>query len=373
MSRYFDTFRIDHILGFFRIWSIPENSVEGIMGHFDPSIPIHISEFHQRNIWFDHDRYCKPFITDSILWEMFGPNEKKFKPFLIEFAEGNYELKELFNTQKKVEDHFSKLEINEDNERIKHGLYDLISNVILFEHNGSQGASFHFRFNIQSTFSFRYLDGHTQSQLKDLYVDYFFRRQDEFWRKEAMQKLPAVKRASEMLICGEDLGLVPACVPDVMKQLGILSLEIQRMPKDPKKEFFNPNDAPYMSVVTPSTHDMSTVRGWWEEERSKTQRFFNQELGQYGEAPFYCEAWINRAILIQHLYSPAMWCIFQMQDILGMDESLRRENPHEERINVPANPKHYWRYRMHISMEKLLREKHFNAELKQLVSSGARL
>ena len=373
MSRYFDTFRIDHILGFFRIWSIPENAVEGIMGHFVPSIPVYINEFHQRNIWFDHERYCRPFINDSILWEMFGPNEKKFKPFLNEYSEGRYELREQFNTQQKIEQHFTHLELNEDNDRIKHGLFDLISNVILFEHEGSQGTAYHFRFNMQSTFSFRYLDAHTQGQLKEVYVDYFFRRQDEFWRKEAMQKLPALKRASDMLICGEDLGMVPACVPEVMKQMGILSLEIQRMPKDPKKEFFHPNDAPYLSVVTPSTHDMSTIRGWWEEERSKTQRFFNAQLGQYGEAPFYCEAWVNRAILIQHIYSPAMWCIFQLQDILGIDENLRRENPHDERINVPSNPKHYWRYRMHITMEKLIREKQFNADLKQLVASGGRL
>jgi len=372
MSRYFDTFRIDHILGFFRIWSIPENAVEGIMGHFVPSIPLHINEFHQRNIWFDKQRYCEPYITDSILWEMFGPNEKKLKPFLTEFLPGKYALKEHFNTQQKIEHHFLQLEISEENDRIKHGLFDLISNVVLFEDKKSQGSAFHFRFNTQSTFSFRYLDSNTQHQLSELYNEYFFRRQDEYWRKEAMQKLPALKRASDMLICGEDLGLVPACVPDVMKQLGILSLEIQRMPKDPKKEFFHPGEAPYLSVVTPSTHDMSTLRGWWEEERSKTQRFFNNELAQYGEAPYYCEAWISRAILIQHLFSPAMWSIFQLQDIMGMDEHLRRENPQDERINVPANPKHYWKYRMHITLEKLIREKHFNTELKQLVSAGGR-
>ncbi|MFX6027817.1 4-alpha-glucanotransferase, partial [Acinetobacter baumannii] len=81
---------------------------------------------------------------------------------------------------------------------------------------------------------------------KELYVNYFFRRQDDFWMKEALQKLPALKRVTNMIVCGEDLGLVPACVPDVMKQLGLLSLEIQRMPKDATREFFHPNDAPYM-------------------------------------------------------------------------------------------------------------------------------
>lgn len=166
-----------------------------------------------------------------------------------------------------------------------------------------------------------------------------------------------------MLICGEDLGLVPGSVPEVMKQLGLLSLEIQRMPKQIDREFFHPNDAPYLSVVTPSTHDMSTIRGWWEEDRAKTQRFFNYQLGQWGDAPYFCEPWINRAVIIQHLYSPAMWSIFQLQDILGMSEELRRQNPNEERINVPAIPRHYWRYRMHLLLEDLLNADAFNAEL----------
>jgi 4-alpha-glucanotransferase len=166
--------------------------------------------------------------------------------------------------------------------------------------------------------------------------------------------------------------MVPSCVPDVMKQTGILSLEIQRMPKDITREFFNPAMAPYLSVVTPSTHDMSTIRGWWEEDRGKTQKFFNEELGQWGDAPYFCDAWINRAIVQQHLLSPAMWSIFQLQDLLGMDEHVRRENPNDERINVPAIPNYYWRYRMHIYLEDLLKEKSFNEQLKDFVKSSGR-
>ncbi|MDX2049132.1 MAG: 4-alpha-glucanotransferase [Chitinophagaceae bacterium] len=373
MSRYFDAFRIDHILGFFRIWSIPVDSVEGIMGHFVPAIPVHINEFNERHIWFNWHRYCRPHITDTVLWEMFGPNSEKFKPFLVDHGDGTYSFKQEYSSQKQVEKHFEKLGHNEENERIKHGLYDLLSNVILIEDpdlNG--GLHFHFRFGMEGTTSFRHLEWGTQQQLKELYVDYFFRRQDNFWMREAMQKLPALKRATKMLICGEDLGMVPHCVPDVMKQLGILSLEIQRMPKNTQKEFFHPNDAPYMSVVTPSTHDMSTIRGWWEEDRAKTQRFYNHELGQFGEAPYFCEAWISKAILIQHLYSPAMWSVFLLQDMLGIDEKLRRENPHEERINVPANPKNYWKYRMHITLEELIKEKGFNSELQSYIKASGR-
>ena len=155
-------------------------------------------------------------------------------------------------------------------------------------------------------------------------MDYFFRRQDDFWMREAMQKLPALKRVTNMLVCGEDLGVVPDCVPVAMKQLGLLSLEIQRMPKRLGQEFSRPADAPYLSVVTPSSHDMSTIRGWWEEDAKLTQKFYNQELGQPGDAPRQCEVWINRAIVDQHLASPAMWSIFQLQDLLGMDEKLRR-------------------------------------------------
>ncbi len=373
MHYYFDAFRIDHILGFFRIWSIPLDSVEGIMGYFVPAIPMHISEFNARNIWFDYHRYTKPFITENTLWEVFGyENEFAKQHFLDEDGFSGYQLKPAFATQRLVEKYFIGLEDNEYHQKQKQQLFDLISNVILFEVKGSQGQQFHFRFGMESTSSFRNLDWNTQNQLKDLFVQYFYKRQDDFWMQEALQKLPALKRVTNMLVCGEDLGMVPTCVPEVMRQLGLLSLEIQRMPKDSSKEFFHPNDAPYLSVVTPSTHDMSTIRGWWEEDRESIQKFYNQELGQQGEAPFFCEAWINNAIVLQHLYSPAMWSIFQMQDIMGKDPAVRRENPNDERINVPANPKHYWRYRMHHSLEDLLGFEMFNQNLGKSIKASGR-
>ncbi len=372
MSNYFDAFRIDHILGFFRIWSIPTHAVEGLMGYFVPAIPVHLPEFAQNNTWFDHYRYCKPFITDAILWEMFGPNSEKFKPYLHSIGDGMYELKPEFSTQRQVDQYFATREPDGDHTHIRQGLFDLIANVILFEQPGSNGQEFHFRIAMETTPSFRHLDWNTQQQLKELYINYFYRRQDDCWMKEAMKKLPALKRSTNMLVCGEDLGMVPHCVPDVMKQLGILSLEIQRMPKDSAHEFLDTAHAPYLSVITPSTHDMSTIRGWWEEDREKTQRFFNNELGQWGEAPYFCEAWINKAIVIQHLQSPAIWSVFQLQDLLGMDEKIRREDPHEERINVPANSNHFWKYRVHITLEELLKERDFNTALKEYVEDSGR-
>lgn len=372
MSLYFDAFRIDHILGFFRIWSIPIDAVQGIMGHFDPCIPVHVDEFAERGIWFDYERFCKPYITDEVLQEIFGERAEEVKQnFLKKHGPREYQLLPEFDTQRKIEAWFSDKD-GEAAHSMREGLYYLVSNVLLFEQENSDKKEFHFRIALDKTTSFRHLQPHIREQLWDLYIDYFYRRQNDLWRKEALKKLPQLKAATNMLICGEDLGMVPDSVPGVMQQLGILSLEIQRMPKQWGVSFFNPATAPYLSVVTPSTHDMSTIRGWWQENRSITQQFYNTELEQKGEAPYFCEPWINKAIVLQHLHAPAMWSIFQLQDLLGMSASLRRENPEEERINVPANPHHYWRYRMHITLEQLLKEKAFNEELRGYVLNSGR-
>jgi 4-alpha-glucanotransferase len=165
--------------------------------------------------------------------------------------------------------------------------------------------------------------------------------------------------------------MIPDCVASVMSGEKILSLEIQRMPKDPKQEFGNPYIYPYMCVCTTSTHDMSGIRAWWEEDREKTQHFYNNVLQQWGEAPQFAEPWICDKIVCDHLNSPAILTILPLQDWLSVSGDLRRENPQEEQINVPANPFHYWRYRMHMTLEELLAQKMFNESIKdRIVNSG---
>lgn len=375
MSYYFDAFRIDHILGFFRIWSIPQHAVEGILGHFVPALPISKNEFEACGISFDYERFCKPYITGFIVEQIFGSSAQHAKEtFLKPHTDliDRYELQADIDTQKKVDAYFTSLPEGDENKILKNGLFDLITNVILFEEPTSAQTAFHFRISVEATPSFQQLDESLKGPLRALYTDYFYYRQDPFWKEEALRKLPALKDSTNMLICGEDLGMVPHCVPDVMKRLGILSLEIQRMPKNPQTEFFHPDDAPYLSVITPSTHDMSTLRGWWEEDHGLTQRFYNIVLGQWGEAPHFCEGWISRAIVLQHLYAPAMWAIFQLQDLLGMSETLRRSDPQAERINIPAVAQHYWRYRMHLSLEQLLQEDAFNNELRDYIKNSGR-
>ena len=372
MSLYFDAFRIDHILGFFRIWSIPMDAVEGILGHFVPAIPVTESELREAGVGFDYDRLCKPYITERVVRDLFGTDANWVgEHCLLPRKDDRFDLKPEFSTQRAVEQFFDNQPATEQNIRLRDGLYKLIANVILLDPSPDE-RGLHFRFGIEKTTSFQNLPEAVKGSLMALYVNYFYRRQDDFWQEKAMEKLPALKRATNMLICGEDLGMVPHCVPDVMQELGILSLEIQRMPKATGTTFFHPKDAPYLSVVTPSTHDMSTLRGWWEEDRDLSQRFFNEILGYEGKAPWFCEPWLNRAILWQHFRSPAMWSIFQLQDLLGMDDKLRRENPHDERINIPANPRHYWRYRLHLALEDLLEAERFNGDLRMMVTESGR-
>jgi len=378
MATYFDAFRIDHILGFFRIWEIPKEQVQGILGYFNPSIPIYRSEFDEKGIGFDFIRYCTPYIRDYMLFPIFGEHTDFVKnTFLNQHEFGIYSVKEQFNTQRKIE---SYINISEDvteaeaqrKSIIQNGMFKLLEEVLFIKYPHSEEETYIPRHSLFKTESFKALDDFHKQKIMELYNDYYYYRNEEFWRQQAMIKLPAIKKATNMLICGEDLGMIPKCVPQVMKDLNILSLEIQRMPKDSNKEFEHPNNYPYLSVATPSSHDTSTIRGWWEEDTSRSQRFFNQILGEWGNSPFYCEPWIVKKIIIQHLYSPSMWAIFPIQDLLGMDENLRRENPKDERINLPSNPNNYWKYWLHINLEDLLKENNFNTMIKNMLIDSNR-
>lgn len=364
MSNYFDAIRIDHVLGFFRIWSIPMHSIEGVFGRFMPVHPLYSYDFETAGINFNEDRFCKPYLTDDIIYQAFGEHTSWVRET---FFYGNG-YKEEYNTQRKLESYFNN---HPEHNHVKQGLFDLLSNVILLK-DEKHPHQYHFRIAMHETSSFKHLNGQEQYIIEELYRKYFFQNQNELWYKEAQTKLDAIQKSSDMLVCAEDLGMVPDMVEDVLKSREILALQVQRMPKTSKDNFTHPKNAPYLCVVTPSTHDMSTLREWWEEDRNNTQEFYNKLLGQYGTAPFYCEPWISKEIVKQHLWSPAMWSVFLLQDLMGMDNGLRRENPAEERINLPADPNHYWNYRMHLTLESLLEHETFSDELKGMIVGAGR-
>ncbi len=377
MSEYFDIFRIDHILGFFRIWEIPWEHVEGIMGRFNPALPVHNNEFVDWRIHFDKPRFTEPYIRTHMIYEIFGNHAHYvFDNYLDEYAPGCYQLRDYVNTQRKTKALFDE-RVKEQPENaefinwMRSNLYRLHTEVILLEAPMSNGEAWNPRIAFHNTYSYRELDDLTKKRLDELYVHFFYRRHNEFWRDSALKKLPAIKEATDMLIGGEDLGMVPSSVPGVMDELALLSLAIQRMPND-DREFLHPADNPYMSVCSTGSHDMSTLREWWQEDPDQTQRFYANILGHDDGAPFYCEPWVAKEVINQHLHSPSMLAIFPMQDLLAMDVQLRRQLPEEERINVPAISQHYWRYRLHLNMEELLEADDFNEFLKKLVDEGGR-
>lgn len=374
MAEYFDAYRIDHILGFFRIWEIPVHAVEGLLGTFNPALPLTADEIKSYGIDFDYERLVKPYIRHHLLGHLFGVYaDEVIENFLDETGYRSFRMKEQFDTQKKINEHFlqgtNEENLDEKSRRIRDGLFDLIANVVFIEGGYNQ---FHPRITLQQTSSFAELDDDTKNRLNELYNHFFYKRHNDFWYHKAMEKLPGIISATDMLVCGEDLGMVPECVHPVMDQLGILSLEIQRMSKNPEHQFAHPADAPYMSVCTTSTHDMATTRGWWESNRDLIQEFYNHQLGNPGEAPVFAEPWLCEQIIRQHVHSPAMWTTFPIQDLIAMDGAYRWEKTHDEKINEPSNVRHHWKYRMHQHIESLKNEDRLNNLIRQLIMESGR-
>lgn len=372
MAEYFDAYRIDHILGFFRIWEIPMHAVHGLLGQFVPSLPMSREEIESYGLHFNEDLFLKPYIHEYFLSDMFGPHTDYVKQTFIE-PTNTYEIYRMrpeFDTQRKVEAFFAGKTDN-DSIWIRDGLYALISNV-LFVPDRNDPYKYHPRISVQHDYVYRALNDWEKSAFNRLYDHYYYHRHNEFWGQQAMKKLPQLTQSTRMLVCGEDLGMIPDCVAWVMNDLRILSLEIQRMPKDPKQDFGRPEWYPYRSVCTISTHDMSTLRGWWEEDAQQTQNYFSHVMGQYYDAPATATPGICEEIVNRHLAGNSILCILSWQDWMSIDGELRYPNAQDERINVPANPRHYWRWRMHLTLEELMKAEGLNEKIKALVTQNGR-
>jgi 4-alpha-glucanotransferase len=367
LSRYFDALRIDHILGFFRIWQIPTHHVQGTMGIFNPRLPYDRGELARFGLTGDLTRFVNPWITDSHLGKVFGHKKSEvIKVFLESKEDGNYRFKDQFANQRDISRFIAENASWTDYEL---SIQNLMSNVILLTEEG--GHHFNPRITVHTTQSYQDLAPWQQSYVLKLYNEYYFSRHDIYWQRQALERLPAVMDASNMLICGEDLGMIPATVPVVMKDLNIMSLEIQRMPKG-NTRWGMVKEYPYASVCSPSCHDMSTIRGWWESDPEMSKAFYYQYLNQNGISPVECTENIARSIVWDHLVSPSMLAIFPLQDLVAMHDEIKKENAASEQINIPANPKHYWRYRFHINIEELVKYKPLIENIRSMLKHSGR-
>ena len=370
MSDYFQAYRIDHILGFFRIWEIPTTAVQGLLGYFNPALPYSIDEINRFGFWFDQSQLTAHMNEDEVA-SLFGENkEMMISDFLTKNENGEYYLIKEFDTQREISN-FLKGPSDLKTKNIVDNLFDFAANVLFIEDPYKPGH-YHPRISAHSTKAYQRLDDGQKWAFDNLYKEFFYHRHNDFWAKEAMKKLPELISSTKMLACGEDLGMIPASVEGVMNFLKILSLEIQRMPKTHGVTFDNPENYPYLSVCTTSTHDMSPIREWWTESPQQSQLFYNNILKRPGMAPVECTTSICDQIVESHLNSPAILTILPLQDWMSIDEEIRNPDYKSERIHIPANPRHYWRYRMHLSLEELNDAEDFNGRILEMNKKAGR-
>lgn len=369
MSHFFDAYRIDHILGFFRIWEIPRSAVSGMAGRFSPSMPLTRHDISYFGLEFDEAAHTRPYITADRIKTLFPRNfkavtEKYFTPL----PDGAYTFKECYRSSMAIAVSFG-----DDDVKLtaaaKEALLRLSSEV-LFWCDGED--AFTPRISAFDTPAYTALGVSARSAYDRIYQHYFYDRHNKFWFEEGMRKLSPVLQATNMTACGEDLGMIPDCVPWVMKNLQVMSLEIERMPKIYGQPFGVPAAYPRLSVATPSTHDMSTLREWWQEEPERIQQYYNHHLGEQGRAPQQLTGALAKKIIHNHIASSSMLALFAWQDLMAMDERLRRKDFMEERINMPSNRDHVWNYRMHIDIETLMKERSFNDLLRSMIEECGR-
>ncbi|WP_106827814.1 4-alpha-glucanotransferase [Parabacteroides pacaensis] len=371
LSDYFDAFRIDHILGFFRIWEIPLEYVQGLCGHFSPALPLSKEEIEQYGLSFNEKRFTTPLIHVKYLPEIFGVYANEVQnTYLLQSSPHHYILNPICNTQRKIEILFEG-KTDEKSKVIKNGLLT-IANEVLFLLDPKEKRKFHPRISASQSYMYKELDNSEQYAFDQLYWHFFYHRHNDFWKNQALKRLTPLVNSTDMLVCGEDLGMIPDSVPDVMKKLQIFSLEIERMPKTPQREFTDLRSLSYHSVCTTSTHDMSTIRSWWKEDPGKTQRYYNNILEREGQAPSECNADIAFQIISNHLNAPSMLTIIPLQDWLALDDRLKYPDAEAERINVPSDPQHYWRYRIHINLENLMEADQLNEKISSLIIASGR-
>lgn len=351
MANYCDAYRIDHILGFFRIWEIPDHAVDGLLGWFRPCLPLSLAEVREALPLADIDWLCRPMVDVGVLERRFGAASASIRARCFTGPDGDLRFADAFPDQRSIVDAAGSGAFDDlgDARAITRHLLDLRADAPLMSREDGYAP----RISWHATEAYQRLPGHEKEAFDELANDFFYHRHERQWHASGMQSLPPVIDATAMLPCGEDLGMVPTMVPTLMREMGVLSLEIERMPKAMGAWRANPALAPYLSVVSPATHDMAPLRLWWEEERSVAERYWAEALGREGSAPVEATAEVCEAIVDAHLRSPAMLAVVQLQDLLATVEEARRDDIVTERINVPADRHHRWRYRCHLAVSDL--------------------
>ncbi|MBN2444148.1 MAG: 4-alpha-glucanotransferase [Spirochaetales bacterium] len=363
-QKFYHAYRIDHVLGFFRIYTIPTIENSGKMGYFNPS-----------HFITKEDLNAAGFDKGRIRWMSYPHIPGEEVDFLIddksEFVKETYlhqiNHENLYNLQSEY-DSEKVIESLDEDQKIKSLLLGWHRNRTLLE---IEPGIYHHRWDYEETRAFKSLNYTEQQNLKILFKE-IEEKSEKIWEKQGDELLSMMKDTTDMLMCAEDLGVVPKCVPKVLKKHHILSLKIQRWTKEydkPGHPFISVKKYPLLSVCTPSVHDTSTLRGWWEAELTEEERqqYFSG-LSLKTTCPEDYSLPLAKAIIEKILSSHSLFTIFQLQDFFSLLRELRISNPTDERINVPGTVSDKnWSYRIHTTLEFLMSFEKFNDLLMKLI------
>jgi 4-alpha-glucanotransferase len=247
---------------------------------------------------------------------------------------------------------------------------NLIKNGLLIE-SPRENMRYIPKINAKKTQFYKLLKNSDQEAFDILYNHYYYHNNERLWSESGFLKLQEILSFTQMLACAEDLGMIPACVPKVLRHFRTLTLEIQRFTKEGDQKYANPSQYPYFSICTTGTHDTSTLRGWLNEVgEEEIQEELRHALKKETKTSNKRE--ILRELLRINLDSPSFAAIFPLQDWFTLSDTLSQRDPDQERINIPADPDHIWNYRMHKTIEEVTCDNLFKNSLKTIIADSGR-
>ena len=363
-SKFYHAYRIDHVLGFFRIWSIPEQEVTGIMGRFNPCIPLTWDVLHGAGFCRESLEYLRnPNYSVDQLREFLGGDTERVLPKFFETLYGTFDrfvLKSEFRSEKAILS-------SDEPQNVKDAMLKVYWNRV-FIPTGDENTFYPYWYWYDQKVLFT-LPQNEQEKLKEL-IHQNEASQNGLWEANATKLLSVLTQETDMLVCAEDLGAVPPCVPMVLRNLNILSLRIERWARDwnaPYQPYYDMEAYPRLSVCTTSCHDTSSLRGLWKEQ-DFDKDFYWSHAHLSGAAPQELTPSHVKSILTHVFSSNSMFCILPVQDFFALSAKLSEVPAEEERINVPgtvggAN----WTYRLPVSVDELLENTSLSSEIRKLV------
>ena len=194
--------------------------------------------------------------------------------------------------------------------------------------------------------------------------------QEGLWEQNATKLLSVLAKETDMLVCAEDLGAVPHCVPTVLKKLNILSLRIERWARNwdaPYSPYYDMAEYPRLSVCTTSCHDTSSLRGLWEEPDFDRDLYWTHAQLS-GAAPRTLTPPAVRNILEHVFSSNSLFCILPVQDFFALSSTLSEIPAEEERVNIPGTVGgKNWTYRIPVTIKELTANASLHSEIRKLV------